>query len=656
MRVSDQLLAGPAASFTVPTRDGFAVGLVIQARWALDRRQLLARWEGLPADPGPEVVGPVLASAFRAIAPEYDAPSLLASKREELATRAAKQAGERLAEAGIVLKDVLVSDLKLPIEFERGRLALLEQAQLVERTEANLRFKKQEIEQQQLEAEARKARSDKEAEASANRRLIEAKAEADAMTYILPLKEKGIKQQELEAEAQKARKLKDAQSQSETMKIQAEAEASRRRTMADAEAYAIRQTSLAQFENLKREVELIEKNPTWVNKTLAEKLGDKVQVIVMPNLTADILAPGWASASRTATPRSLRGKEREREERRERDFYESEEGHRPRGRLRDRCCALPRARSSPLHLLRNPLSSSSLLSLPTPSSQGPEGSRNLVVVGRYLAADDTRLPLAAALLARGAARLRAEGTPDPRAEVLLGETAERLAGRPGAAPEGVSFAAPFDPKLGRNVRVYDGEAFRRVLADVPADAEGPLLELRERALAGALRARFPLPGADARREMGGNGRLADFRRVRPDAARRRRRLAPARARGPRTRTSPPRGRENGRSHGPRPPIDRREPASRGARARPGESPPPARRGAVRPAPPRLRRSALSPGGLAHARARRRGRQDRGRDREPRRSSSGRAPGRRRRQLRAASSMRPSCRSRDPSRSPPIGGR
>ena len=290
MRVSDQLLSGPAATFTVPTRDGFAVGLVIQARWALDRAQLLARWAGLPADPGNEVVGPVLASAFRALAPEYDAPSLLASKREELAARATKQAAERLAEAGIVLKDVLVGDLKLPAEFERGRLALLEQSQLVERTEANLRFKKQEIEQQRLEAEARKVRSDKEAEAAANRRLIEAKAEADAMTYILPLKEKGIKQQELEAEAQKARKLKDAQSQAETMKIQAEAEASRRRTMAEAEAYAIRQTSLAQFENLKREVELIEKNPTWVNKTLAEKLGDKVQVIVMPNLTADILS------------------------------------------------------------------------------------------------------------------------------------------------------------------------------------------------------------------------------------------------------------------------------------------------------------------------------------------------------------------------------
>lgn len=126
---------------------------------------------------------------------------------------------------------------------------------------------------------------------------------------------------------------------------------------------------------------------------------------------------------------------------------------------------------------------------------GPEGSRNLVVVGRYLAADGARLRLAATFLARGAVRLRAEGTPDPCAEVLLGETAERLALRPGAAPEGVAFAAPFDPTLGRKVRVYDGAAFLRALEDLSRDAEGPLLEIRERALAGALRGRFAVPGA-----------------------------------------------------------------------------------------------------------------------------------------------------------------
>ena len=139
------------------------------------------------------------------------------------------------------------------------------------------------------------------------------------------------------------------------------------------------------------------------------------------------------------------------------------------------------------------LSSSSSLSSDS-LFEGAEGARNLVVVGRYLAADDTRLPLAAAFLARGAARLRAAGSPDPGAELVLGETAERLAPRAGAAPEGVAFAFVFDPAAGRKVRVYSGEAFRRVLDDVPEGADGPAGELRERALAGALRARFPLPG------------------------------------------------------------------------------------------------------------------------------------------------------------------
>ena len=128
------------------------------------------------------------------------------------------------------------------------------------------------------------------------------------------------------------------------MKIQSEAEASRRRTLSEAEAYAIRQTSLAQFENLKREVELIERNPTWVNKTLAEKLGDKVQVIVMPNLTADILGEGSGQARRERPVSArfasgLRRTQREREEK-ERDFHESEEGHRRRSRLRDPAAAV----------------------------------------------------------------------------------------------------------------------------------------------------------------------------------------------------------------------------------------------------------------------------------------------------------------------------
>ncbi len=111
--------------------------------------------------------------------------------------------------------------------------------------------------------------------------------------------------------------------------------------------------------------------------------------------------------------------------------------------------------SSPAKRIFSDSSSDSLF------AEGPEGSRNLVAA---------------------------------RAEVLLGEVAESLAPTGIPAPEGVGFTLVLDTRTGRRVRVYDGEAFRRALGDIPADAEGPFVELRERAMAGALRARFPIPG------------------------------------------------------------------------------------------------------------------------------------------------------------------
>lgn len=288
IRVSDRLLAGPDASIQVSTKDGLAVTLVLQARWAIDARQLASHWSGLPADPGREVVAPILASSLRNAAPAYDALMLRAEKREELATVAAERAGRRLADSGILLRDVAIADVTLPAEFEKGRLAILEQSQAADQKEALLKVKKQEIEQGRLEAEAEKVKKEKGAEAEAAQKLIAAKAESDAMQYILPLKQKAIEQQKLESEAERERKRMQAQADAEAGKISVEAEAQKRRTLADAEAYAIRTTSAAQFENLKREVELVQANPVWVSKTFAEKISDKVQVILTPQLSSNV--------------------------------------------------------------------------------------------------------------------------------------------------------------------------------------------------------------------------------------------------------------------------------------------------------------------------------------------------------------------------------
>ena len=284
VRISDRLLSGPEGTFNVSTKDGVIAQVGVQARWAIDRARLPSKWAALPPDPERELVAPVIAAAFRAAAPRYAVGEVVSEKREELAAVAARGARERLAESGIVLRDLLIGEVVLPAEYERGRVAMVDEVQNTERMDVTLKLKAKEVERNRLEAEAVKARQVKEAEAVAAQRLIAARAEADAMKFILEQKEKEIRQKRLEAEADKESRVKRAEAEAAVMKIQTAAEADRRRKIADAEAYTIRETSLAQFENLEREAELVSANPLLIPKTFADRLSENVQVILTPTV------------------------------------------------------------------------------------------------------------------------------------------------------------------------------------------------------------------------------------------------------------------------------------------------------------------------------------------------------------------------------------
>jgi regulator of protease activity HflC (stomatin/prohibitin superfamily) len=284
VRISDRLLSGPGTSFSVSSKEGVSIHLTVAARWAVDRKTLLAKWAALPADPAQELVSPILASAFRTVAPRYEVARIISEKREELAAVSAKVARERLLDSGIVLKEVLINDLILPGEYERARIAMVEEQQNTDRMEVTLKLKAREVEKDRLEGEAVKAKIEKNAEAAAAQRVIAARGESDAMKYVLALKEKEIQQRKLEAEAEKEQKLKRAQADAEVSRIQSAAEVERRKVLADAEAYAIRATSAAQFENLKREAELVQQNPLLIPKTFADRLSDRVQVILTPTI------------------------------------------------------------------------------------------------------------------------------------------------------------------------------------------------------------------------------------------------------------------------------------------------------------------------------------------------------------------------------------
>jgi hypothetical protein len=116
-------------------------------------------------------------------------------------------------------------------------------------------------------------------------------------------------------------------------------------------------------------------------------------------------------------------------------------------------------------------------------------TKDLAAVGRTFAGNEGNRKLAAALLERAAARLREAKTPDPETEILAGETAEAAAASGGPFPGGLAILEKTDSSGTR--AAYSGAAFERALALIGNDTSRESLSLRERALAGRLRSRFP---------------------------------------------------------------------------------------------------------------------------------------------------------------------
>src|SRR5439155_1747392 len=75
-------------------------------------------------------------------------------------------------------------------------------------------------------------------------------------------------------------------------KIETAAEADSRRKLSDAEAYRIEVTGKANAAQLERDSVLIARNPLLIQKTLADKLSDKIQVIVAPPAAGGFFAGG----------------------------------------------------------------------------------------------------------------------------------------------------------------------------------------------------------------------------------------------------------------------------------------------------------------------------------------------------------------------------
>jgi hypothetical protein len=123
----------------------------------------------------------------------------------------------------------------------------------------------------------------KEAEGDAHAKVVEAKGEADAMQYTLPLKQKQIEQSKLEAEARKEATIENADAEAQAKVIDSKAEVQRRNMLADVEANRIRVTAAADADRMASEAKLLNQSPLLINKIIAERLSDKIQMVMVPS-------------------------------------------------------------------------------------------------------------------------------------------------------------------------------------------------------------------------------------------------------------------------------------------------------------------------------------------------------------------------------------
>src|SRR3984885_3486161 len=275
--------APTTTGLNVQSLEGLNIGLGVTVRYRLDPNKLASVQAHLPQPADTELVPPVVASAWRELTPHYTVKEIFSTKREEVRAKAANIIANKLASDGIVVEEVMLSDVQLPEDYSRGLEGLLVKEEQDDQMSVDTDIQQKQVKIAELQAEADAVQKVKQAEGEAQSKVVEAKGEADAMQYTLPLKEKQIEQSKLEAEARKEATIQNAEADAQAKVIDSKAELERRNLLADAEANRIKVVAAANAERMASEADLLNKSPLLINKIVAEKLSDKIQVVMVPS-------------------------------------------------------------------------------------------------------------------------------------------------------------------------------------------------------------------------------------------------------------------------------------------------------------------------------------------------------------------------------------
>jgi regulator of protease activity HflC (stomatin/prohibitin superfamily) len=262
--------------------EGLSFDVDLAVRYALDPARVLAASKNLPEDINGQVVEPAVQGVIYQVLTRYTVREIFSSKRAEIQQAIETALRGRLAADGITLRSVQIGKVELPEDYKRGMDKLLAEELETEKMRYTLELKDKRVKATELDALAEKVRRETQAAAAASEQVIAAKAQEEAMKHVLPFKQKQIAQRQLEAEAAKVARIKQAEAESQARRIEAQGEAESRQKLADAEAYRLDRVGRITSEQMAREGELISRHPLLIQKTVADKLSDKIQVIIAP--------------------------------------------------------------------------------------------------------------------------------------------------------------------------------------------------------------------------------------------------------------------------------------------------------------------------------------------------------------------------------------
>jgi regulator of protease activity HflC (stomatin/prohibitin superfamily) len=271
--------AGPSPFQSI---EGLSIGVELAVRWTVDLARLSQTAKEFPDDISADLVAPAVQGIVYPTFARYSVREIFSQRRAEIRRELIAELTPKFAAMGLMLREVDIGKVDLPPDYRAGMEKLLSEELETEKVQYTLQLKQAQVKREQLEAEADKARRQTAAEAAGQEQVIAARAQEETMKHILPFKQKQIEQRQLEAEAEKVARIRTAEGAAEARRIEARGEADSRQKLADAEAYRLDLVGRASAGQMEREGALVARYPLLIQKTLADKLSDRVQVIIAP--------------------------------------------------------------------------------------------------------------------------------------------------------------------------------------------------------------------------------------------------------------------------------------------------------------------------------------------------------------------------------------